>query len=295
MAATQLVGAFLALLSALIYGSADFFGGLASRRQHPYAVLVLTSIIGTFCMAGLALIFGESWPAREGIFWGSVAGICGLLGLVLLYYGLAQGNATVVSPISGVVSACMPVLYFAIQDSLPSPAQLAGFIIAVPGIILVTQVRPRELPTINSASMPITPARKLLSDGWVGSLAGVFFGFFFISLSQITQGAVFGPLAVSKFIAFVVGLGLTIFSRVKINGFKGNLPILWAGLLDPIANALYLIATRYTRMDVAAVLSSLYPAGTVCLSFLILKERINRLQWIGVAFCLLSIMLITSP
>ena len=292
--AAQLVGVILALSSALVYGSADFFGGLATRRQHPYAVLVLTSLIGTACMVILAFLFGEHIPSPKGIFWGGVAGISGLFGLVLLYYGLAKGNTAVVSPISGVVAACLPVLYSAFLYSLPSPIQIAGFILAVPGIVLVTQIKSPKQSALPNLRHLWLRARESLVDAGIGSLAGLFFGVFFICLSQLKEGSVFGPLAFAKLSSCLVGLVLALLTRVKLTNWQNNLAIIPAGLFDPIANALYLLATRYTRLDVAVVLTSLYPAGTVFLSFIYLKEPITGLQWIGVAFCLLSIMLITS-
>jgi drug/metabolite transporter (DMT)-like permease len=163
---------------------------------------------------------------------------------------------------------------------------------------LVTQTHPQHLDSEGKVETIGLLSRKPVQDALIGSLAGLFFGLFFICLSQIKSGDIFGPLAVSKLTSFLIGIILILIFRVELAGIRNNPATIWvgilAGFLDVFANALYLLATRLTRLDVAVVLTSLYPVGTVFLSYLLLKERINRLQWAGVWLCLLAIMLIAS-
>jgi len=166
------IGIFLALSSALVYGGADFVGGLATRRSSQYQVLALSSLAGVFLMIVFAFIWGEDWPPLKAFWWATLAGLAGALGLAVLYYGLSCGQAAIVSPVSGVLSAVLPVIFAAVTDSLPTPVQLAGFILAVPAIWLV------------SAGQPGQEARTK-SGVVLGLLAGVAFGFFFILISQV--------------------------------------------------------------------------------------------------------------
>jgi len=266
MIPSQLIGAFLALCSALVYGGADFTGGVATRRSHQYQVLVISSVISIIAMAGLALIWQEKWPTTQTLLWTSLAGICGALGLAALYRGLSYGNAAIVSPVSGVVAAALPVLFAALTTGLPNLFQLAGFGLAVPGIWMV------------SFSKAVLREKTRL-DFLLGLYAGLGFGSFFIFLARAGREAVFGPLAIEKSASFLLGLALLLFSRMRLPSLKGNPVALLAGALDSLANGLYLLANRYTRLDIAAVLTSLYPAGTVFLSRWIMKESISRTQW----------------
>lgn len=280
MITSHLIGVFYALSSALVFGASDFCGGMASRRINQYQVLVISSFVSIFVMAALALVWKEDLPSISGVLWGSLGGAAGVLGLVALYGGLASGNAAIVSPVSGVVSASLPVIFAILTKGLPGISQLAGFAIALPGIWLVTLTTPTE--------------RDKSTRGVVlGILAGVGFGFFFIFVSRVEKEGVFIPLAIAKMSSWLVAFMLLTVKKHKVPSIKGNWLAVLTGIIDPIANALFVLANHYTRLDVAAVLSSLYPAGTVFLSRLILKEQISRLQWIGVMLCLVAIVLIT--
>jgi drug/metabolite transporter (DMT)-like permease len=276
----HLVGVALAVGAAWFYGSADFFGGLASRRITAYQVMVISALIGLFTMTGLAIIWGEMWPAPHMVIWGGAGGLVGTLGLIALYQGLVTGRAAVVSPVSGVIGAAIPVVFGALTAGLPGTFQLAGFAVAIPGIWLVTTT---------SADAPAGSHGGFL----LGVLAGGAFGLFFICIAHIGPGAVFGPLAITKAAAVLLALVLVAATRVRLPSFKDNPTAILAGALDPAANALFLMSSHYTRLDVAAVLASLYPLGTVVLSRLVLKEHIVGLQWVGVVLCMAAIALIT--
>ena len=280
MPSSHLTGVAFALSSSLFYGGADFFGGLASRRHSAYQVLVLAGLIGVAAMTGLALVWGEGWPSLRAVLLAGSGGIVGTLGLIPLYRGIARGHTAVVSPIAGVIGAALPVLFAAFTAGWPSPIQLAGFAAAIPGIWLVTLT-----PTAREEE----PHNGVL----LGVLAGLAFGVYFVIIGMIGGGPVFGPLAVAKVGSCLLALGLLFASRSRWPSFTGNPAAIVAGVLDPVANALYLLAAGYTRLDVAAVLASLYPMATVFLARLVLKEQIGRVQWAGVGLCLAAIALIT--
>jgi drug/metabolite transporter (DMT)-like permease len=181
-----------------------------------------------------------------------------------------------------VVAAVLPVLAAVATHGLPQPAQLAGFAVALPGIWLV------------SAGAGGDSKEGTLQALGMGLLAGVAFGFFFIFLARVPSGPIFGPMAAAKGAAMVGALILLLLTRQRLPAVRGNPAILLAGVLDPTANTLYFLAVRYTRLDIAAVLSSLYPAVTVLCSRWFLKEKITPAQWVGLALSVAAIALITS-
>jgi drug/metabolite transporter (DMT)-like permease len=279
-----LTGSVLALASSVAYGAGDFLGGLAARRLHPFQVLTFGSATGLLLMALLAILLGEEFPTTVDLAWAGLAGVCGMFGLAALYQGLSLGESAIVSPVSGVVGAALPVVVGIVLEGLPTPLQVAGFACATPGIWLVT-------------IQPGGSRQKVRAGVLLGALAGIGFGLFFTLIAQVESGATFYPLAFLKLVALAIAGGVWWFSRSRYPKLEYRQPAPWlamaSGLLDPLANALYLAATRLARLDVAVVLTSLYPAVTVLLSWLVLKEKIAPLQWLGVVFCLAAIVLIT--
>ena len=275
-----LVGAGLALLSAGVWGSGDFLGGIAARRAHVFHVLLATALAGVVFLGLLAWATGESWPDASGLVYAVGAGCAGALGLSALYRGLAGGNAAAVAPTAAVMTAIGPVLVNAVLVGPPSVTQSAGFGLALLGIWLVAGASPGQ---------PADHRHLLLAAS-----AGTGFGIFLVLIAHVNQQAVFSGLAIARGVTVVVALLLTATVRAAWPPLA-SLPIaMAAGMLDAGGNALYLLAARYTRLDVAAVLSSLYPISTVALAFLVDKQTIRGWQWVGAASCLGAVALITA-
>jgi uncharacterized membrane protein len=279
MASSHILGASLALIASLFFGGGDICGGIASRRSGAMQTLFTASLASVILLGGFTILRGETLPSILNIFWACLAGMCGLLGLIALFKGLASGKAAIVSPISGVVSASLPVAADILTQGMPNLYQTVGFVLALGGIWLVTQ---------SSGA-----AKDETRNGfWLGMVAGIFFGFFFIVLARIEQGGIFFPLMISKLTGFVTAFLIMISTRKSLPAVQKNPAAVISGVIDSLANALYLVSTHFTRLDVAAVLSSLYPAVTVFLSLIFLKEHVSRVQWAGVALCLAAIALI---
>lgn len=278
MASSHLVGIACALASALVWGGGDFSGGLATRRSHQLHVLVLSIASGIGLLLVGAVVAGEAFPAWPGVLWAALAGLSGMLGLSMLYRGLALGQAASVAPTAAVISAALPVVFSGITEGLPGLARLVGLLLALFGIGLV--------------SMSTSPAPTGKSATPLALFAGLGFGGFFILIAQVEDGVLFTPLIVARSVALVSALVLLWWQRVPLPGIRHNSVALLAGLLDAGGNILYLLAKQFTRLDVAAVLSSLYPATTVLLAWLLLKEQVSGRQWLGAAVCLLAVALI---
>jgi drug/metabolite transporter (DMT)-like permease len=280
MLPSDLLGSLLALISAFVWGAGDFSGGFAARRNSQYKVLALAALSGIAILLAAAALKGEQLPSPASTLWAMSAGAAGALGLAALYRALSLGHAASVAPTAAVIGAVLPVAFTSLVEGLPGISRLAGFALAFLGIWLVSQTVSQDLEVSRT------------SFG-LACLAGIGFGGFFILIAQVERGLVFTPLIVTRCITLCVAVLLLRISRLPWGPLTPNPTALVAGVLDAGGNVFYLLAKQFTRLDVAAVLSSLYPASTVLLSCIILKEKVTRTQWLGVAVCLAAIVLIT--
>jgi drug/metabolite transporter (DMT)-like permease len=273
-------GILLALTSALVWGSGDYCGGRAARRHDPFQVLVLASIAGISMLTAVALARGEGWALDTALGWAAAAGLAGALGIASLYQGLAIGSAAAVAPTAAVVAAALPVLFTAATTGLPGSLQTIGFAVALAGIWLVAR------------AAPVGPASR--TGIRLGLLAGVGFGGFLILIAQVDAGSVFVPLSVARAMMLAVGLLVVARRRSRLLAPASNPLALVAGLLDAGGNVLYLLARQHVRLDIAAVLSSLYPVATVLLARVVSHEPVTPTQWVGAGVCLAAVGLIAA-
>lgn len=269
------------LASAASWGSGDFSGGVASRRGNVFSVVIVSQLIGGVFLVGLAFTLGERLPSTDNLLLGGTAGVVGVIGLVALYAGLAGGRMGAVAPVTAVMAAVIPTVVGFFNEGLPSTARLVGFGLGLVAVWLLSRdgdggsIRAREL------SLAVT--------------AGLGFGLFFILIDRVSESAVLWPLVAAR-TASVCFLVLFATARRQLEAPAGNqLPIIaLAGLFDTGGNAFFVMSTRLGRLDIAAVLSSLYPAATVLLAWLVLKERLLPQQWLGVVAALVALVFIAS-
>jgi drug/metabolite transporter (DMT)-like permease len=266
------------LLSALIWGAGDFFGGLATRRARPFSVVLVAEVSGALLLAGAALAVRQPLPQRVDLAWSGAAGILGAIGLLGLYTALSSGHMGVVAPISAVVAALVPIVVGAMLEGLPTPVQMLGFVTALAAVWL-----------LSSGGESSLSARELR----LALVAGLGFGCYFVLIDQAGHASAFWNLTFARSAAAVLLLGLMLAIRHPLLPPRDVLPInLLNGSLDAGGNLFFVLAAQAGRLDVASVLSSLYPGATVVLAWLVLGERLNRPQIIGVAAALLAIVLI---
>ena len=268
------------LAASLFWGSGDFSGGLASRRANVSGVVTAAYAVGFVLLVTLALIWKEPFPSPIDIAWGGLAGLAGAIGLVSFYSALSIGRMGIAAPVSAVLTAAIPVLFSAFTQGLPSLLQLGGFVLALLAIGLIS--RPER-------------ARGRPEGIGLALLAGCGFGCFFILISRVSHTAVFWPLAAARLSSVLLLLVMMLVRQ------RQGLPkmtvaplVLLAGVLDAIGNAFFVLATHSGRLDVAAILSSLYPAATVLLAALVLRERVTRIQAIGILLALVAVPLISA-
>jgi drug/metabolite transporter (DMT)-like permease len=270
----------LGLASAASWGAGDFAGGLASKRSPLLGVLVLGQGTGVTLIVATALLLGEVFPAPATVAWSVAAGASGAVGLAALYRALAVGRMAVVAPVSAVLSATIPVVWSALNEGVPPSSTLAGFVLALAGIWLIARVGATH------------DGREGLA---LAVLAGCGFGAFLVLMDRGAQGGTFWPLAAARATSLALALAAAVASRRPWAPARSAAPLgLLSGALDAGGNAFFILATQVGRLDVAAVLSSMYPASTVLLAAGLLRERVSWAQGAGIVAVLAAIALIAG-
>ncbi len=276
----NLLGILAALGSSAIWGGVDFAGGVAAHRRHNFQVIALAGLAGFLAFALLGFLLGEALPGWNNAAWALLAGMGGGLASAILFKGLAQGSAAIVSPTSAVTGAGLPVVVGFFLEGSPGSTRLAGIGLGLLGIWLVNQAGGGS-------------SAHRLRDLGTGLASGFFVGLFFICFGQIEAGAALYAGSLSKLSS--ASLGLLILAGQRQRPLLGKPDWLTAGIgvFDACANLCYLTARQLTRMDIAVILSSMYPAGTVLLAWLIQHQAVSRRQWLGIIICLSAVGLIS--
>jgi drug/metabolite transporter (DMT)-like permease len=270
------VAVVLALLTAVSYGVGDYSGGRAARVASALSVTATAHLLGLAGLATLALVVSAEEVRAEDLLLGAAGGLFGFLGIVLLYRGLAGGSMAVVSPISAVVAAVVPVLAGLLGGERPGGLALLGVVVALAAIALVTRSGP--VGTVSRTSV-------LIALG-----AGIGFGVFFVFVAAVGEGAGLWPLAVGRLVSATVAAATATVARRGIVPPRPALAFtIGAAVFDVAANITFLLATRQGLLTIVAVLASLYPAVTVLLAMTIDGERINRAQVAGLALATAAI------
>lgn len=278
-----MIAVLFGLSSALTWGAGDFAGGMASRRTGTYRAVFFAECIGLLLLLMVAIPVAEPAPDSRSLMLAIVAGGLGTLGLLLLYHALAAGKMSIAAPVSALMAAVLPVVVGSLTEGVPGPLTMLGFVFALAAVWLVSQSK----EGINDVLSHVAELR-------IPVLAGVGFGSFFIFMHAATRTSTLWPMAAAR----AAGLVITgLFMLVRRDSWR--LPRnawFWSGMngtLDVTANGLFVLAGQTGRLDIAAVLGSLYPGGTVLLAWIVLRERLSRNQWIGIGAAMLAIVMFT--
>ena len=269
--------ATLGLVAGGAWGAGDFTGGLAARRANVFGVVVVGYTFGLLVMISIVALKQESIPPRSSLLWAICAGLIGGVALAAFYAGLAAGKMGVVAPVAAVLTAAAPVVFAWFHEGLPHRYQIAGFALALIALWLVS--RPEQSGPPEGFGLAI--------------FSGLGFGAYLILIHMAGKEAVYWPLATSR-AASVVSLlaGSLAFRKFRLPA-RPQVPLCAAaGILDAFGLACFLLAARSGRFDVAAVLSSLYPAVTALLASVLLKEHMSTWQRWGMIAALVSVVLI---
>lgn len=279
MLETDILTALFALGAALAWGSGDFSGGLASRRHNVYSVLLTAQLVSIAPLLVLALVFEQAPPRASDLLAGAVGGVFGVIGLVSLYTGLARGRMGVVAPLTAIIASIIPVCISMMTEGAPTLWQTAGFAIALVAIWLLSS---------DGRRLEATPVELRFA-----LLAGVGFAAFYLALDSFSGETALWPVFAAR-LASMSLLALYVSKRREWSmPPRPLLPLVaLTGLLDTAGNFFFVLATQAGRLDVATVVSSLYPAITVLFAWLILKEHLKFKQRIGVLTALAAITMI---
>jgi drug/metabolite transporter (DMT)-like permease len=277
------MASLLAILSSILWGSADFFGGKLSKRYQAIAVTAVSQAFGL--LIGITIILVSSSWIKPNLSWdgyflsGICAGLLGFLGLIAFYTGLATGRMGVVAPISA-LSVLIPLTIAFINGEKPSSTQLLGMSIALTGAVF--------------ASGPELKGGLAVKPIVLAVIAAFGFGTAIAFIARGSASSAIMTMTTMRFATFIVALFL--FARFRtIGGFKKkDMPVLVGiGAADFIANLLLGVATTKGLVSLAVVLGSLYPIVTALLAFKILHERLHKIQYVGIGFAIAGVAVIS--
>lgn len=281
---TSVLVVVVGLACALIYGAGDYFGGLASKRISPVRVVAFAGLIGLALLAVFSPIVGGTLSA-EAVYWGVLSGVAGSMAILTLYWALAIGPMSILSPLTAVISAIVPLGWGVV---LGERLTLMGYVAL--GIALVAVVLVGFVPEKGAV-------RPSVKGVVVASVSGVLIGVLLILLHRAPEDSGLLPLIFNRASYLVILWGIVLVLWLRSRGAGRSFgpparPVLWpivaAGVADAVANTLLIIGFRLGDLSVIAVLAALYPAGTIALAAIFLKERIAPVQWIGLGLALVA-------
>lgn len=290
----------LAVCSALVWGTADYLGGKASRRAQSAVVTLVGQAAGLAVVLVVIPIVGDRVPPAADWGYGFLAGGFGAVALMCLYRAFALGAMSVVAPIAGVTCAVVPAVWGLAAGDRPSGAALAGVGIALVSIALVSGAGARR----ENPEEQRTP----LSAHVLALVAGLGFGSLSVALSYTSGEGGLWPVVAMRCVSLPL-TGVVVWSSVRSGrqsrsaGEVGDrLPwrlagavlvlALVGGTLDTSANTLYLFSTRHGLLAVVGVIAAMYPAATVTLAFVRDRERVSALQATGLGLAVAALVLV---
>lgn len=283
----------LGLAASLFWGASDFLGGLATRRAHVVGVVAVAHSLSLVLLLIIALGTHAPLPPHRFAVVGLVAGAFGGIALLLYYQALSLGEMGLTTALTGLLTAMVPVVFSFLTQGAPKSTQVAGFVVAAAAIALI-------------AYTPVSHPRPLALG--LGVLSGLGFGAFLVILKIGSAYGLLWQLIFSRMASVTVALTLLTLVSLRsgskggslgkiIDGRSGPGWFFWlagsAGVLEATGSLLYMAAARKGRLDVAAVLASLYPAVTILLAAWFLKERTTPRQALGMALALGAVVLIS--
>ncbi|WP_264063481.1 DMT family transporter [Mycolicibacterium hippocampi] len=280
-----MTGIFTALIAALGYGVSDFVGGIASRRVAALRVVLVSYPVALVLLVVIAVPFGGQIDT-PAVVWGVLSGVTQAFGVWWFYAALGSGPISVVSPLTAILVAGIPVGFGLALGERPGVIALVGVALALAAVVLVSREATDE---------DVRPHRFTVKVAWLTVGAGVAFGMNFVVLDQVPPEAELWPLVFGRIAATAIVLLVAVVTAnlVLERGIPLRLAV-FAGVLDTIANVATLLALQSSMLSLAGVLIALYPAATVLLAIMVLRERVTRWQAIGMVLALASVAMIAS-
>lgn len=284
----------LALCASALFGVADFLGGSSARRIQPAITALASQVTGLFVLTAAAAVSG-GMLFRDDMVLGAAAGAIGAAAIWLFYRGLALGAMSVVAPISAVTSAIVPILVGLSIGETPTGLDWIGIALALPAVMLISREGTAD-PAEQTHEPTVERATRASNRAGVtaGLLAGAGFGTFVVLITRTSSESGLWPLVSARLVASTLTLGAVAATGLvgRIARGKGLNLAAAAGLLDATSNVLLLEAGRRGLLVLVGVIGSLYPASTVVLARVVLGERLQRHQVIGLALAVAAVVLV---
>lgn len=272
----------LALFAAAVYGVADYSGGRASRSVPALVVTALGQFAGALVLLVFVLVSGVALPPATDWFWGGLAGVAGATGLLFFYRAMGSGYMTVVAPTSAVLAASVPVVIGLAQGERPSTLSLCAIPVVLVAVALISDVLGpdhRRAP------------RRVLAQA---ALSGVTFGSLFVMLHHTSDTSGLWPVVAMRASSVPYLFVMMALTRQRPRAARvAPYVVVGSGVLDSLANALYLLAVRNGLMTIVAVIVALYPASTLTLAIGLDGERVHRPQMIGLVLAGVAVLMLT--
>ena len=283
---TQLAPAAYSVTAVFLWGAADFAGGYGSRRANAFVLTAFSHICAFGLMFAIALGQHGAFPSRASIVWAVIAGASGGFSLALFYRALASGQMGLTAPVAALVGAAIPTMVDIALEGAPSRWTIAGFVLAVVAIWLITRQEPSNGDKKESAGRP--------AGVGMAALAGVGFAGFYLCIHQASGSPVW-VAAISRIGSFTATAIAVVATRapLALDRPRATLGML-AGFLDITASALFIFASQHGRLDEAVLITSLYPAVTVVLARLVLKEHFSRWKVVGLLAALAAVPMLAA-
>jgi len=278
-----LLSIFYGILSALSWGAGDFAGGLATRKLGTYRAVFYSDFLGLLALFLVIVFYHEEIPSVSSLILAGVGGMLGSVGLMALYYSMAHGQMSIAAPVSALFAAVLPVIVSIFTEGLPTRIHFVGFGLALTAIWLISQgdsAHRFHLDRFSDLRLPL--------------LAGLGFGSYFILTHYATIGisSTVWIMIASRSAATLMLLAFVLARRESFTVPRDAWGVVLPNaMLDVGGNLFYILALQSGRLDISAILSSLYPGATVALAWAFLKERISRPQWAGILIALMAIAL----
>jgi drug/metabolite transporter (DMT)-like permease len=263
----------------LAWGTSDFLGGYATRRANAFVFTTVVNLGGLVAVFALAWLTGAAFPLPRAAAWLLVGGISGGASLAIFYRALASGRMGLTAPVAAVLSAAIPTLFSMLTERWPGPLRLAGFVLAAAGLWLITRTEDGNSP-----------------EGiGLAALSGIGFAGFYLCVRQAGDIPVLWAASLTRTGGLLI-TGLIALLQRRWNEITPA-GIRWAvlaGCVDSLGTIFFVRASQTGRLDVAVVLSSLYPAVTVLLARIVLKEHFSRWRFAGLIAALASVPMIAG-
>jgi len=279
-----MLASFLGLASALSWGTGDFIGGVASRKIGAYRTVIFVQFIGLIFIILAFPFFKEPFPDIHVIKWSVIAGGIGTTGFLLFYEAMRKGPLSIIAPLSALVGAIIPVTVGIFTEGFPSTRVFFSFGLAFIAILLVSYEKPDK-----------KEKKKKKTYLPLAILAGIGFGFYFVLIHEASRNLVLAPMIIARTAGTAIVMAFFLFQKGNLRTEAKYFPVLiLSSIFDVAGNVFYILASQLGRLDISAVLSSLYPGMTVFLAWLILKEKLQFSQWFGIILALVAIILMTT-